>query len=106
MCLISDAGYFMYFDTSLGAAEESALLESRTLYPKRSLQCLQFFYKMTGSTKDRLVVWVKMDDGTGAVRKLRKIHTFFGMPLKIINALRESFGVPVFRNVFEIMVND
>uniref|UniRef100_A0A3B3SNL0 Metalloendopeptidase n=1 Tax=Paramormyrops kingsleyae TaxID=1676925 RepID=A0A3B3SNL0_9TELE len=74
-----DAGYFMYFDTSLGAAEESALLESRTLYPKRNLQCLQFFYKMTGSTKDRLVVWVKMDDGTGTVRKLRKIHTFFGV---------------------------
>ncbi|XP_053193458.1 meprin A subunit alpha-like [Scomber japonicus] len=73
-----DAGYFMHFNTRTGRAEEAALLESRTLYPKRKLQCLQFFYKMTGSTKDRLVIWVKMDDGTGNVRKMKKMHTFYG----------------------------
>ena len=73
-----DAGYFMHFNTRTGRAEEAALLESRTLYPKRNLQCLQFFYKMTGSTKDRLVIWVKMDDGTGNVRKMKKMHTFYG----------------------------
>ncbi|XP_018585857.1 meprin A subunit alpha-like isoform X1 [Scleropages formosus] len=73
-----DAGYFMHFSTNEGAAEQSALLESRILYPRRTFQCLQFFYKMTGSVKDRLVVWVKMDDGSGNVRKLRKIHTFWG----------------------------
>ncbi|XP_015803814.2 meprin A, alpha (PABA peptide hydrolase), tandem duplicate 1 isoform X2 [Nothobranchius furzeri] len=71
-----DAGYFMYFNTMTGKPEESALLESRTLYPKRKFQCLQFFYKMTGSPKDKLVIWVKMDDGTGTVRRMRKIHTF------------------------------
>ncbi|KAJ8397658.1 hypothetical protein AAFF_G00436570 [Aldrovandia affinis] len=32
---------------------------------------------MTGSKKDRLVIWVKMDDGTGNVRKLMKMHTFW-----------------------------
>lgn len=74
-----DAGYFMLFSTMIGRPEESALLESRTLYPKRKLQCLQFFYKMTGSTKDRLVIWVKMDDGTGTVRKMKKIQTFSGI---------------------------
>lgn len=68
----------MHFNTMTGKAQESALLESRTLYPKRKLQCLQFFYKMTGSPKDRLVVWVKMDDGTGTARKMRKIQTFYG----------------------------
>uniref|UniRef100_A0A4W6CM62 Metalloendopeptidase n=1 Tax=Lates calcarifer TaxID=8187 RepID=A0A4W6CM62_LATCA len=72
-----DAGYFMYFNTKTGRPQESALLESRTLYPKRKLQCLQFFYKMTGSPKDRLVIWVKMDDGTGTVRTMKKIHTFY-----------------------------
>ncbi|XP_030628054.1 meprin A, alpha (PABA peptide hydrolase), tandem duplicate 1 [Chanos chanos] len=72
-----DAGYFMHFDTSVGKAEESALLESRILYPRRKLQCLQFFYKMSGSVKDRLVIWVKMDDGTGTVRKLMKVHTIW-----------------------------
>ncbi|XP_055005184.1 meprin A subunit alpha-like isoform X2 [Boleophthalmus pectinirostris] len=74
-----DAGYYMYFSTNTGKDQESALLESRTLYPKRSFQCLQFFYKMTGSLQDRLVVWVKMDDGTGTVRKMKKIHTFTGV---------------------------
>ncbi|KAM7395820.1 hypothetical protein PAMA_007212 [Pampus argenteus] len=72
-----DAGYSMFFSTSTVEPGESALLESRTLYPKRKVQCLQFFYKMTGSTKDRLVIWVKADDGTGTVRKMKKIQTFY-----------------------------
>ncbi|XP_070705687.1 meprin A, alpha (PABA peptide hydrolase), tandem duplicate 1 [Pempheris klunzingeri] len=72
-----DSGYFMHFSTMTGEPRESALLESRTLYPKRKLQCLQFFYKMSGSPKDRLVIWVKMDDGTGTIRKMRKMDTFY-----------------------------
>nr|XP_012304229.1 meprin A subunit alpha isoform X1 [Aotus nancymaae] len=72
------AGYFMQFSTSSGSAEEAALLESRILYPKRKQQCLQFFYKMTGSPSDRLIVWVRRDDSTGNVRKLVKVQTFQG----------------------------
>ncbi|KAG7259679.1 hypothetical protein CRUP_021684 [Coryphaenoides rupestris] len=72
-----DAGHFMHFATSTAAPQASALLESRTLYPRRAAQCLQFFYKMTGDPKDRLVVWLKMDDGTGVVRKMTKVHTFY-----------------------------
>lgn len=71
-----DAGHSMHFDTKAGKKQESALLESRILYPKRNTQCLQFFYKMSGSLKDKLVIWVKTDDGTGTVRKMKKIHTF------------------------------
>ncbi|NWH70486.1 MEP1A protein, partial [Piaya cayana] len=71
-----DAGYFMYFDTNSGNADEVAVLESRILYPKRTQQCLQFFYKITGSPSDKLIIWTKEDDGTGNVRKLRKIQTF------------------------------
>ncbi|XP_068922087.1 meprin A subunit alpha [Petaurus breviceps papuanus] len=73
-----EAGYFMHFNTSSGNSEEAALLESRILYPKRKQQCLQFYYKMTGSPLDRLVVWVRRDDSTGNVRKLVKIETFQG----------------------------
>ncbi|KAM7318676.1 hypothetical protein ACRRTK_021788 [Alexandromys fortis] len=72
------AGYFMYFNTSSGVTDEVALLESRILYPKRKQQCLQFFYKMTGSSADKLSIWVRRDDGTGNVRKLVKIQTFQG----------------------------
>ncbi|XP_049612773.1 meprin A subunit alpha [Syngnathus scovelli] len=73
-----DSGYFMKFDTSTGNAANSALLESRILYPKRHEQCLQFFYKMSGVAGDKLVIWVRMDDGTGTVRSVRKIHTITG----------------------------
>ncbi|XP_070704958.1 meprin A subunit alpha [Pempheris klunzingeri] len=67
-----DSGYFMKFDTSTGAAGNSASLESRVLYPKRDEQCLQFFYKMTGAAGDKLVIWIKI---AGSVRK---IHTITG----------------------------
>ncbi|NXX96472.1 MEP1A protein, partial [Centropus bengalensis] len=71
-----DAGYFMHFDTSSGKEGEVAVLESRILYPKKTQQCLQFFYKITGSLSDKLIIWLKEDDGTGNVRKMRKIQTF------------------------------
>lgn len=74
-----DYGYYMKFDTSSGAAGSTALLESRILYPKRNEQCLQFFYKMTGAAGDRLVIWIRTDDGTGTVRTVRKIHTITGI---------------------------
>ncbi|CAO2607626.1 Meprin A subunit alpha [Lemmus lemmus] len=76
--LSTGAGYFMYFNTSSGEADKVALLESRILYPMRKQQCLQFFYKMTGSPTDKLSIWVRRDDGTGNVRKLVKIQTFQG----------------------------
>lgn len=72
-----DLGHTMHFNTATVMANQSALLESRILYPKRKMQCLQFFYKMTGSTKDKLVIWAKMDDGTGTVRKLKKVQTIW-----------------------------
>ncbi|XP_072552084.1 meprin A subunit alpha-like [Salminus brasiliensis] len=61
-----DAGHYMFLSTNSGKAGDSAFLESRTLYPKRKLQCLQIFYKMTGSPKDKLVIWTKQvaSDGT------------------------------------------
>ncbi|XP_044866760.1 meprin A subunit alpha isoform X1 [Mauremys mutica] len=73
-----DAGSFMYFNTSSGQAEDMALLESRILYPKRTQQCLQFFYKISGSPLDKLVIWVRKDNGTGTVNTLVKVKTFQG----------------------------
>uniref|UniRef100_W5NIB3 Meprin A subunit n=2 Tax=Lepisosteus oculatus TaxID=7918 RepID=W5NIB3_LEPOC len=73
-----DAGYFMHFDASNGQVGRSALLESRILYPKRNQQCLEFFYKIKGDPKDLLVIWIKMDDGSGNLRKLVKVKTIKG----------------------------
>uniref|UniRef100_A0A3P8VSN6 Meprin A subunit n=1 Tax=Cynoglossus semilaevis TaxID=244447 RepID=A0A3P8VSN6_CYNSE len=96
-----DSGYFMKFDTSSGAVGKSALLESRILYPKRDEQCLEFFYKMSGAAGDKLVVWIRADDGTGTVRHVRKIHTITGdgdnawkivhVPLKMTKKFRYFF---------------
>lgn len=88
--LFSDSGYFMKFDTSSGAAGSSALLESRILYPKRDEQCLQFFYKMTGPAGDKLVIWIRTDDGTGVVRSVKKIHTIIGILLHHLYASIEN----------------
>uniref|UniRef100_W5KRZ7 Meprin A subunit n=1 Tax=Astyanax mexicanus TaxID=7994 RepID=W5KRZ7_ASTMX len=73
-----DAGYFMKFDTANKEVGHSAILESRILYPKRGYQCLQFFYRIIGGPGDMLVIWLRMDDGTGTVRKPRKVHTIHG----------------------------
>ncbi|NXF36948.1 MEP1A protein, partial [Nyctibius bracteatus] len=57
-----------------GHAGQSALPESRILYPRRREKCLQFFYRLNGSPQDKLVIWVKKDDGTGN-RRMEKLHT-------------------------------
>ncbi|KAM9316389.1 meprin A subunit alpha [Gastrophryne carolinensis] len=73
-----EAGYFMSFNTHGGDIGKTALLESRILYPKRTEQCLQFFYKMDGSPQDRLSIWLRVDDGAGNVRRMQKIKTIYG----------------------------
>lgn len=78
LTLSVDVGYFMKFDTSVGEVGNSAILESRILYPRRSQQCLQFFYRMTGHAGDKLAVWLRTDDGTGNVQRIRKLHTITG----------------------------
>lgn len=69
----------MKFDTSSGPAGNSALLESRIIYPRRDEQCLQFFYKTNGAPGDKLVIWVRTDDGTGNIQSVKKIHTITGI---------------------------
>lgn len=76
-----DSGYFMKFDTTSGAVGNSAMLESRILYPKREEQCLQFFYKMSGAAGDKLVIWTRSDDGKGNITSVKKLHTFTGIYL-------------------------
>ncbi|XP_075719670.1 meprin A subunit alpha, partial [Rhinoderma darwinii] len=73
-----DSGYVMHFNTNSGPIGRTAVLESRILYPKRTEQCLQFFYKMDGSPQDRLTIWLRLDDGTGNIRRMKKIHTIHG----------------------------
>ncbi|XP_066478313.1 meprin A subunit alpha-like [Tiliqua scincoides] len=72
------SGHFMYFNTTSGRRGKVAVLKSRIFSPKRTDQCLQFFFKMTGDPRDKLAIWMKQDDSTGKVRKLVKLRTFEG----------------------------
>ncbi|XP_063078231.1 meprin A subunit alpha-like [Engraulis encrasicolus] len=95
------AGYLMHFPTNQGHPDDSAFLNSRVLYPKRKLQCLQFFYKMTGSPKDKLVVWTKREDPKGRTLSTKEEATFMGdddhswkiahVPLKMDGKFRYAF---------------
>ncbi|XP_063078273.1 meprin A subunit alpha-like [Engraulis encrasicolus] len=95
------AGFFMHYPTNKGLVEDSAFLESRILYPKRNLQCLQFFYKMTGSPKDKLVVWARREDAKGRTISTTAAATFMGdddhswkiahVPLKMDGKFRYAF---------------
>ncbi|XP_069778662.1 meprin A subunit beta-like [Narcine bancroftii] len=55
-------GYFMYFSSSTVQVGHQAFLESRIFYPKRSFQCLQFYFFNSGSEKDELNIWVRLYD--------------------------------------------
>ncbi|KAL4661067.1 meprin A subunit alpha-like [Arapaima gigas] len=97
----SDAGYSMYFGTESGRAGDSAFLVSRRLSPKRKQQCLQFFYKMTGSPKDQLQVLVRKEDKKDEVQALITAKTITGdsnpswniahVPMKMDGTFRYAF---------------
>ncbi|XP_029417342.1 meprin A subunit beta [Nannospalax galili] len=53
------SGFFMHFDTSSVNEGATAMLESRTLYPKRGFQCLEFYLYNSGSGNDQLNIYIR-----------------------------------------------
>ncbi|XP_036860644.1 meprin A subunit beta isoform X2 [Manis javanica] len=53
------SGFFMHFDSSSVSVGAIAILESRTLYPKRGFQCLQLFLYNSGSENDQLNIYIR-----------------------------------------------
>uniref|UniRef100_A0A8C6WZE6 Metalloendopeptidase n=1 Tax=Neogobius melanostomus TaxID=47308 RepID=A0A8C6WZE6_9GOBI len=76
----ASSGYFMHFDTASANTGDTALLESRMLYPTRGFQCLQFFYYNSAGAKDTLKIWVKEYDKVHPNGTLRFITTIDGAP--------------------------
>lgn len=74
------SGYFMHFNTGTANTNDTALLESRLLYPKRGYQCLQFFYYNTASLSDPLEIYVREYDKANPNGTLRHIFGIFGAP--------------------------
>ncbi|XP_077412025.1 meprin A subunit beta isoform X1 [Vanacampus margaritifer] len=95
------AGYFMHFKSSTANIGDTALLESRILYPKRGYQCLQFFFYNSGGPNDLLKIFVREYDTTNPAGKLRLITTINGPPQDLWQLHHVSLNVTKkFRVVF------
>nr|KAF6330467.1 meprin A subunit beta [Myotis myotis] len=96
------AGFFMHFDSSAVNAGAAATLESRTLYPKRGFQCLQFFLYNSGGAGDQLNIYIReysagAPNGTVVlVEEIKDIPTgswqLYHVTLKVTNKFRVVFG--------------
>ncbi|XP_056459186.1 meprin A subunit beta-like isoform X2 [Gadus chalcogrammus] len=71
-------GYFMHFSTALGCAGDSGFLESRFLYPKPGVQCLQFFLYSSGGASDSLKMWVREYDELNPQGRMTLFETITG----------------------------
>ncbi|XP_056248434.1 meprin A subunit beta-like isoform X1 [Seriola aureovittata] len=96
------SGYFMHFSTGPANTGDTALLESRLLYPKRGYQCLQFFYYNSADPKDTLKIYVREYDKANPNGTLRFIKTIDGSPQDLWQLHHVSLDVKTkFRVVFE-----
>uniref|UniRef100_A0A8C5ATA2 Metalloendopeptidase n=1 Tax=Gadus morhua TaxID=8049 RepID=A0A8C5ATA2_GADMO len=71
-------GYFMHFSTASGSTGDSGFLESRFLYPKPGVQCLQFFLYSSGGGSDSLKIWVREYDELNPEGRLTLFETITG----------------------------
>uniref|UniRef100_A0A3B5M6U0 Metalloendopeptidase n=1 Tax=Xiphophorus couchianus TaxID=32473 RepID=A0A3B5M6U0_9TELE len=97
------SGYFMHFSTGTANTGDTAVLESRLVYPKRGYQCLQFFYYNSAGPSDTLKIHVREYDETNPSGTLRFITTLTGDYVKDLWQLHHvSLDVKKkFRVVFE-----
>ncbi|XP_035994126.1 meprin A subunit beta isoform X1 [Fundulus heteroclitus] len=96
------SGYFMHFGTGTASAGDTAVLESRLVYPKRGYQCLQFFYYNSAGPGDTLKIHVREYDEDNPSGKLRFIQTIDGSPQDLWQLHHVSLDVrKKFRVVFE-----
>ncbi|XP_058487037.1 meprin A subunit beta [Solea solea] len=96
------SGYFMHFNTGTAKTGDTALLESRLLYPKRGYQCLQFFYYNSAGPSDKLKIYIREYDKAHPNGTLRFIKTIEGSPQELWQLHHVSLDVKTkFRVVFE-----
>ncbi|GAA6234023.1 meprin A subunit beta isoform X1 [Lates japonicus] len=96
------SGYFMHFRTGTANNGDTALLESRLLYPKRGYQCLQFFYYNSGGPGDTLKIFVREYNKANPNGALRFIKTIDGSPQELWQLHHVSLDVKTkFRVVFQ-----
>ncbi|XP_071458696.1 meprin A subunit beta [Marmota flaviventris] len=95
------SGFFMHFNSSSVSEGDTAVMETRMLYPKREFQCLEFYLHNSGSTNDYLNIYVRnyaADDVSGhriLVKQIKEIPIgiwkLYYIPLKMVNKFRVVF---------------
>ncbi|XP_054174633.1 meprin A subunit beta isoform X1 [Homo sapiens] len=95
------SGFFMHFDSSSVNVGATAVLESRTLYPKRGFQCLQFYLYNSGSESDQLNIYIReysadnVDGNLTLVEEIKEIPTgswqLYHVTLKVTKKFRVVF---------------
>lgn len=96
------SGFFMHFNSSAVNVGATAMLESRTMYPKRGFQCLQFYLYNSGNENDQLNIYVREysagnENGTlTLVEEIKDIPIgswqLYHVTLKVTNKFRVVFG--------------
>ncbi|XP_070941588.1 meprin A subunit beta isoform X3 [Macaca nemestrina] len=95
------SGFFMHFDSSSVNVGATAVLESRTLYPKRGFQCLQFYLYNSGSESDQLNIYIReystdnVDGNLTLVEEIKEIPIgswqLYHVTLKVTKKFRVVF---------------
>lgn len=102
----SGSGYFMHFNTGTAHTGDTALLESRLLYPKHGHQCLQFFYYNSGSQTDTLKIYVRQYDDANPDGKLLYVTTIDGEYDRILQLLKSAITVALVKSDHYFMCCD
>uniref|UniRef100_A0A4X1VLS0 Meprin A subunit n=1 Tax=Sus scrofa TaxID=9823 RepID=A0A4X1VLS0_PIG len=95
------SGFFMHFSSSSVNVGDTAVLESRKLYPKRGFQCLQFFLYNSGHENDQLDIYIREYSGDNVngililVEEIKDIPLgswqLYHVTLKVTNKFRVVF---------------
>ena len=80
----------MHFSTASGSAGDSGFLESRFLYPKPGVQCLQFFLYSSGGANDSLKMWVREYDELYPQGRMTLFETITGVFKSTLSSLLKS----------------
>ncbi|XP_007645343.1 meprin A subunit beta [Cricetulus griseus] len=96
-----DSGFFMYFNTSSVNEGDTAMLESRMLYPKIGFQCLEFYLYNSGNESDQVNIYTRVytagnPDGVLTLqREIKEIPTgrwqLYYVTLQVTEKFRVAF---------------
>lgn len=89
----------MHFDSSSVSVGAIAILESRTLYPKRGFQCLQLFLYNSGSENDQLNIYIREYSAGSVNGTLTLVEEIKGIVSMHVREAIFTLGAPAYVRV-------